>query len=347
MRYVHLAALGTPPEGRLANRRREWERFWRIVEEKLASAEAEFDLRRLQRSPQAAPSCLLCYEADWRVCHRRRIAEILVQRHGFAVRHLSQRKSYSGAVARESRRRFERTLWGRIMQITKTISSRRSCSAFACWRPPSARLRGTCRYHRRRSRRSLREWRGCGFLRDNDPQEAFGTPIIYANGQPVARSEPGAAAFRDIPPGTYRFTVQSFGHSHRLQGQGPARSRARRPISRSNGARAGWRAKREATPSMCERCHSNWAKAYLQLDALCRPGANPIVIAGSLEIAMSGRTMLFAGSLLGDRGAGGVLFGGGCGRSKTRSSRRPRRRSTMTTSAGSSPAGSDRKPGSG
>ena len=28
MRYVHLQALGTPPEGRLANRRREWDRFW-------------------------------------------------------------------------------------------------------------------------------------------------------------------------------------------------------------------------------------------------------------------------------------------------------------------------------
>ena len=48
-------------------------------------------------------------------------------------------------------------------------------------------------------------------MRDNDPQEAFGTPIIYANGQPIARSEPGAAAFRDMPPGNYRFTVQSYG----------------------------------------------------------------------------------------------------------------------------------------
>ena len=28
MHYVHLKALGTPPEGRLANRRREWDRFW-------------------------------------------------------------------------------------------------------------------------------------------------------------------------------------------------------------------------------------------------------------------------------------------------------------------------------
>jgi hypothetical protein len=49
------------------------------------------------------------------------------------------------------------------------------------------------------------------FLRDKDPQEARGAPIIYANGQPVARSEPGAASFRDMPPGNYRFTVQSFG----------------------------------------------------------------------------------------------------------------------------------------
>ena len=88
MRYVHLAALGTPPEGRLANRRREWERFWCIVEEKLARPEAELDLHRAAEIAKAAPSCLLCYEADWQVCHRRRIAEILAERHGFGIRHL-------------------------------------------------------------------------------------------------------------------------------------------------------------------------------------------------------------------------------------------------------------------
>jgi len=87
MRYVHLAALGTPPEGRLANRRREWERFWRIVEEKLAYA--ELDLLQAAEIARAGSGCLLCYEADWRVCHRRRIAEILAERHGLAVRHLA------------------------------------------------------------------------------------------------------------------------------------------------------------------------------------------------------------------------------------------------------------------
>src|SRR5271166_730581 len=91
MRYVHLAALGTPPEGRLANRRHEWERFWDIVDQKFARAEAELDLRQAAEIAEAALSCLLCYEADWRVCHRRRIAEILARRHGFEVRHLTVR----------------------------------------------------------------------------------------------------------------------------------------------------------------------------------------------------------------------------------------------------------------
>jgi len=89
MRYFHFRPLGTPPEGRLANRRREWARFWGIVEERLAGPEAELALREVGEIAQAAPSCLLCYEADWRMCHRRRIAEILVKRHNFAASHLA------------------------------------------------------------------------------------------------------------------------------------------------------------------------------------------------------------------------------------------------------------------
>jgi uncharacterized protein (DUF488 family) len=88
MRYVHLQALGTPPEGRLAARRREWDRFWGIVEEKLARPEAELALQEAAEIAEAAPGCLLCYEADWQICHRRRVAEILAQRHGFGVSHL-------------------------------------------------------------------------------------------------------------------------------------------------------------------------------------------------------------------------------------------------------------------
>src|SRR5713226_2859769 len=89
MRYVHLRALGTPPEGREANKRRQWNRFWRIVDAKLATAEAENALQALAGIAESAPTCLVCYEADWRICHRRRIGEILGERHGFAIRPLS------------------------------------------------------------------------------------------------------------------------------------------------------------------------------------------------------------------------------------------------------------------
>jgi uncharacterized protein (DUF488 family) len=87
-RYLHLQALGTPPEGREANRRRQWPRFWEIVEARLASAEAELALQEAGRLAQDSASCLLCYEADWHCCHRRRVAELLVDRFGLAVRHL-------------------------------------------------------------------------------------------------------------------------------------------------------------------------------------------------------------------------------------------------------------------
>ena len=49
------------------------------------------------------------------------------------------------------------------------------------------------------------------FLRTKDPQEQKGDPIIYANGNPVGRSVPGVAFYHDYPPGTYAFTVQSYG----------------------------------------------------------------------------------------------------------------------------------------
>jgi uncharacterized protein (DUF488 family) len=88
-RYLHLKALGTPPEGREANRRRDWTRFWRIVEARLATSEAAADLARAAAIAAEAPACLLCYESDWRICHRRRVAEILRERHGLEIQHLA------------------------------------------------------------------------------------------------------------------------------------------------------------------------------------------------------------------------------------------------------------------
>jgi len=49
------------------------------------------------------------------------------------------------------------------------------------------------------------------FVRTSDPQEQFGDPIIFANGQQLGRAVPGVAFYHDFPPGSYTFTVQSYG----------------------------------------------------------------------------------------------------------------------------------------
>lgn len=87
--YVHLKGLGTPKEGRVAAHQGDMERFWSIVEEKMRTPEAEHDLSRAAALAQERPACLLCFEASPHVCHRRRVAELLRDRFGFAVEHLS------------------------------------------------------------------------------------------------------------------------------------------------------------------------------------------------------------------------------------------------------------------
>jgi uncharacterized protein (DUF488 family) len=87
--YLGLKALGTPPEGRQANRQRQWDRFWRIVDGRLATAEAQHALEEAATVAAANPSCLLCYEADHRICHRNRVAHILAARRGFTIHHLA------------------------------------------------------------------------------------------------------------------------------------------------------------------------------------------------------------------------------------------------------------------
>ena len=49
------------------------------------------------------------------------------------------------------------------------------------------------------------------FLRQFEPAENLATPMIYINGVPVAPSQPGAAFFRDLAPGIYTFTVDTYG----------------------------------------------------------------------------------------------------------------------------------------
>src|ERR1700759_5517972 len=64
MAYVHLPALGTPAEGREGNKRRQWDKFWQIVDAGLATLEAGVALAQAGELALGRPSCLLCFEAD-------------------------------------------------------------------------------------------------------------------------------------------------------------------------------------------------------------------------------------------------------------------------------------------
>jgi uncharacterized protein (DUF488 family) len=86
--YTHLRALGTPAEGREAHKRRQWDRFWTIVEASLSTLEAGLALEQAAEIARSAPSCLLCLEADPHICHRLRVGQMLADRHGFGLVHL-------------------------------------------------------------------------------------------------------------------------------------------------------------------------------------------------------------------------------------------------------------------
>lgn len=87
--YLHLRALGTPKEGRLAARSGDLTTLFRTYEAHLATpaAREELDaLTELVRSGQQL--CLLCYERDPGHCHRQRVAALMAERTGIAIENL-------------------------------------------------------------------------------------------------------------------------------------------------------------------------------------------------------------------------------------------------------------------
>ena len=79
--YVHLRGLGTPKDGRLAARSGDMAALSKIYHAHLQTQQARDDLDELQALVmKAGPVCILCYERDHTVCHRRFIAEIIEDR---------------------------------------------------------------------------------------------------------------------------------------------------------------------------------------------------------------------------------------------------------------------------
>jgi uncharacterized protein (DUF488 family) len=87
--YLHLRALGTPKEGRVAAHSGDLRSLWRIYEKHLKTTEAKEELAELTALVKSGRRvCLLCYERDVNHCHRLRVAEIVRERADVTVKNL-------------------------------------------------------------------------------------------------------------------------------------------------------------------------------------------------------------------------------------------------------------------
>lgn len=86
--YVHLRALGTPKEGRMAARKGRTAEMRQIFEAHLAEPEAQIQLAKAIEIAKAKKAALLCYEADHRGCHRSIVVEHMQEAADFRVENL-------------------------------------------------------------------------------------------------------------------------------------------------------------------------------------------------------------------------------------------------------------------
>ena len=75
--YVHLQGLGTPKPGRDAVRAGHPERMEVIFREHMTSDRAQAELAQAKLLARERRVCLLCFEQDPMMCHRRFVAEMI------------------------------------------------------------------------------------------------------------------------------------------------------------------------------------------------------------------------------------------------------------------------------
>lgn len=87
--YIHLRGLGTPKDGRLAARSGDMKALSKIYHAHLKTPQAQGEMDELAALVmKAGPVCILCYERDHNVCHRKFIAEIIKDREDVKIEDL-------------------------------------------------------------------------------------------------------------------------------------------------------------------------------------------------------------------------------------------------------------------
>jgi uncharacterized protein (DUF488 family) len=76
--YVHLKALGTPPEGREAARKGKHEVLERVYAAQLETPEAGLQAAQMIELASEKRSALLCFERDPLTCHRTLLRESVI-----------------------------------------------------------------------------------------------------------------------------------------------------------------------------------------------------------------------------------------------------------------------------
>jgi uncharacterized protein (DUF488 family) len=87
--YVHLRALGTPKEGRMAARKGRTAEMRQIFEAHLAEPAAQLQLAQAIEIAKERKAALFCYEADHRGCHRSIVVERMLEAADFQVENLA------------------------------------------------------------------------------------------------------------------------------------------------------------------------------------------------------------------------------------------------------------------
>ncbi len=86
--YRHLRDLGTPKDGRIAARAGRTDEMREIFAAHMRTDAAQAALDQAVALSRQKRVCLMCYEADWRCCHRAIVADLIRERTGAEVLHL-------------------------------------------------------------------------------------------------------------------------------------------------------------------------------------------------------------------------------------------------------------------
>ena len=103
--YLHLKPLGDPKPGREAARAGRFDEFNAIYGSHILLPAGQHALQVAVNSATALPSALLCYERDYKHCHRTLVATAMTELSSFQIRNLGVQKKARdlGAEGRNAR----------------------------------------------------------------------------------------------------------------------------------------------------------------------------------------------------------------------------------------------------